>query len=300
MGSLMGNITQPCLGRLSPSWIFLFHSWEISALKMPDSSALCLVLCVESNLLLFGCYVLSSSLQPYGLQHASSSVLHYLLEFSPIHVHQSVMLSNHFILCQPLLLLPSIFPRIRVFSNELALWIRQSNYWDFSISPSKEYSGLISFRIDWFDLAVQGTLKSLLQYYDSKATTLWHSAFFMAQLSHLYITTGTTIALTVRTFVGKVMSFFYLREEKAVLCELREREVMLLTDQIACIFEMCQGNKGILRDAVVVWPLNSEDLLPKPQQRWVSTGVTSDSGLQWPSVVYWTKFFRCWRDINSK
>ena len=89
----------------------------------------------------------------------------------------------------------------------------------------------------------------------------------MAQLSHLYITTGTTIASTVRTFVGKVMSFFYLSEKKAVLCELREREVMLLTDQIACIFEMCQGNKGILRDAVVVWPLNSEDLLPKPQQR---------------------------------
>ena len=188
--------------------------------------------------------------------------------------------ANHFLLCQPLLLLPSIFPSIRVFSNELALPIRQSNYWDFSISPSKEYSGLISFRIDWFDLAVQGTLKSLLQYYDSKATALWHSAFFMAQLSHLYITTGKTIALTMRTFVGKVMSFFYLHEKKAVLCELREREVMLLIDQIACIFEMCQGNKGILRDALVVWPLNSEDLLPKPQQRRVSTGVTSDSGLQ--------------------
>ena len=93
MGSLMGNITQPCLGRLSPSWIFLFQSWEISALKMLDSSALCLVLCVESNLLLFGCYVLSSSLWPHGLQHAGSSVLHYLLELSPIHVHQLVMLT---------------------------------------------------------------------------------------------------------------------------------------------------------------------------------------------------------------
>ena len=167
-----------------------------------------------------------------------------------------------------------------MFSNELALRIRQPNYWNFSISPSEEYSGLISFRIDWFDLAVQGTLKSLLQYYDSKATTLRHSAFFMAQLSHLYITTGKTIALTMRTFVGEVMTFFYLHEKKAVLCELREREEMLLVDQIACIFETCQGSKGVPRDAVVVWPPNSEDLLPKPQQRWISTGVTSASGLQ--------------------
>ena len=139
---------------------------------------------------------------------------------------------------------------------------------------------LISFTIDWFDLAVQGTLKSLLQYYDSKATTLRHSAFFMAQLSHLYITTGKTIALTMRTCVGEVMTFFYLHEKKAVLCELREREEMLLVDQIACIFETCQGSKGVPRDAVVVWPPNSEDLLPKPQQRWISTGVTSASGLQ--------------------
>ena len=210
------------------------------------------------------------------------------------------MPSNHFILCHPLLLLPSIFLSIRVFSNELALRIRQPNYWNFSISPSEEYSGLISFRIDWFDLAVQGTLKSLLQYYDSKATTLRHSAFFMAQLSHLYITTGKTIALTMRTFVGEVMTFFYLHEKKAVLCELREREEMLLVDQIACIFETCQGSKGVPRDAVVVWPPNSEDLLPKPQQRWISTGVTSASGLQWPSAGHWMKFFRCWRDVNSK
>ena len=185
MGSLMGNITQPCLGRLSPSWIFLFQFWEISALKMPDSSALCLVLCVESNLLLFGCYVLSSSLWPHGLQHAGSSVLHYLLELSPIHVHQSVMLSNHFILCQPLLLLPSIFPSIRVFSNELALRIRQSNYWDFSISPSKEYSGLISFRIDWFDLAVQGTLES--------SPVLWFKSNSSLALSLLYGPTLTSV-----------------------------------------------------------------------------------------------------------
>ena len=118
-----------------------------------------------------------------------------------------VMPSNHLILCRPLLLLPSIFPIMRVFSNESALCIRWLQYWSFSISPSNEYSGLISFRTDRFDLlAVQGTLKSLLQHHSSKVSILWHSAFFMVQLSHLYMTAGKTIALTVRTFVGKVMS----------------------------------------------------------------------------------------------
>ena len=117
------------------------------------------------------------------------------------------MLSNHLILCHPLLLLPLIFPSIRVFSSELALCIRWPKYWrfSFSISPANEYSGLISFGIDWFDLrAVQGTLKSLLQHHNLKASILWHSAFFMVQLSHLYMTTGKTTALTVRTFVRKV------------------------------------------------------------------------------------------------
>ena len=104
---------------------------------------------------------------------------------------ESVMPSNHLILCHHLLLLPSIFPSIRVFSNELALSIRWPKYWSFGISPSNEYSGLISFRIDWFNLlAVQGTLKSLLLHHSSKASFLWHSAFFMVQLSHLYMTTG--------------------------------------------------------------------------------------------------------------
>ena len=121
---------------------------------------------------------------------------------------ESVMPSNHLILCHPLLLLPSIFPSIGVFSNELALPSRWPEYWSFSfsISPSNEYSGLISSRSDWLDLlAVQGTLKSLLQHHSSKASTLWHSAFFMVQLSHPYMTPGITIALTRRTFVGKVM-----------------------------------------------------------------------------------------------
>ena len=120
---------------------------------------------------------------------------------------ESVMPSNHLILCLPLLLMPSIFPSIRVFSNESVLCIRWPNYWSFSISPSNEYSGLISCRIDSLDLlAVQGTLKSLLQHHSSKASILWCSAFFIVQLSHPYMTTGKTIALTRQIFVGKVMS----------------------------------------------------------------------------------------------
>ena len=116
----------------------------------------------------------------------------------------SMMPSNHLILCRPLFLLPSIFPSIRVFSNESVLHIRYPNYWSFSfsISPSNEHSGLISFRMDWLDLiAVQGTLKGLLQPHSSKASILWHSAFFTVQLSHPYMTTGKIIALTRLTFV---------------------------------------------------------------------------------------------------
>ena len=119
------------------------------------------------------------------------------------------MPSNPLILCHPLLLLSSIFPSIRVFSNESALLIRWPKYWSFSFShsPSSEYSGLISFRIDWFDLPiVQGTFRSHLQHHSSKALILWHSRFFIVQLSHPYMTTGTTRALTRWTFVGKVMS----------------------------------------------------------------------------------------------
>ena len=124
---------------------------------------------------------------------------------------ESVMPSNYLILCLPLLLPLSIFPSIRVFSNESVLRIRWPEYWSFSfsISPSNEYSGLISFRMDWFDLhAVQGTLKSLLQHHSSKASILQRSAFFIIQLLHPLMTTGKTIALTRRTFVGKVMPVF--------------------------------------------------------------------------------------------
>ena len=126
---------------------------------------------------------------------------------------ESVMPSNHLILCHPLLVSPSIFPNIRVFSNESALCIRWPKYWSFSfnISPSNEHSGLISFRMDWLDLlAVQGTLRSLLQHHSSKVSILWRSAFFIVQLSYPYMTTGKTIALTRRTFVGKVVCLCFL------------------------------------------------------------------------------------------
>ena len=136
-------------------------------------------------------------------------VHHHLPEFSRLTSIESVMPSSHLILGSPLLLLPPIPPSIRVFSNDSALRMRWPKYWSFSFSiiPSKEISGLISFRMDWLDLlAVQGTLKSLLQHHISKASILRHSAFFTVQFSHPYMTTGKTIALTRRTLVGKVMS----------------------------------------------------------------------------------------------
>ena len=140
--------------------------------------------------------------------------------------------SSHLILCRPLLLLPSIFPSIRVFSNESALHIRWLAYWSFSfnISPSNEYSGLISFRMDWLDLlAVQETLKSLLQHHSSKASILWCSAFFMVQLSHSYMTTGKTIALTRQTFVGKVMPLLFNMPSRLVITFLSRSKCLLIS-----------------------------------------------------------------------
>ena len=142
------------------------------------------------------------------------------------------MPSNHLILCRPLLLLPSIFPSIRVFSNESALRIRWPKYWSFSfnISPSNEHSGLISFRMDWLDLlVVQGTLKSLLQHHSSKASILWHSAFFIVQLSYLYMTTGKTIALTRQTIVGKVMSLVLNMLSRLVITFLPRSKHLLIS-----------------------------------------------------------------------
>ena len=144
---------------------------------------------------------------------------------------ESVMQSNHLILCCPLLLLPSIFPSIRVFSNESSLHIRWPKYWSFSfrISPSNEYSGLISFRMNWLDLlAVQGTLKSL-QHHNLKTTILQHSAFFMFQLSHLCMTTGKTIALTTQTFVSKVRSLLFSMLSRIVIVFLPRSKRLLIS-----------------------------------------------------------------------
>ena len=155
--------------------------------------------------------VMSNSLRPHEPHAACQASLSITSSQSlpKLMSTESMMPSNHLILCRPRLLLPSIFPSIRVFSNETALHIRWPKYWSFSfnISPSNEHSGLISFRMDWLDLlAIQGTLKCLLQHHSSKASMLRHSAFFTVQLSHPYRTTGKTIALTRQTFVGKVMS----------------------------------------------------------------------------------------------
>ena len=142
------------------------------------------------------------------------------------------MPSNHLILCRPLLLLPCIFPSIRVFSSELALHIRWPKWWSFSfsISPSNEYSELISFRINLFDLlAVQGILRSLLQYHSSKASILWHSTFFMVQLSYPYMTTGKTIVLTIQPFVGKVISLFFDILSRLVIAFLPRSNRLLIS-----------------------------------------------------------------------
>ena len=160
----------------------------------------------------FSCTVVSDSVTPWtAARQVSLSITNSwsLLKLMSIEL---VMPSNHLILCHPLLLLPSVFPSIRVYSNESVLHIRWPKYWSFSfsISPSNEYSGLISFRIGWFDLlAVQGTLRGLLQHHSSKASILRHSAFFMVQLSQPYMTTGKTVALTRWTFLSKVMSLLF-------------------------------------------------------------------------------------------
>ena len=159
-------------------------------------------------------------------------VHHQLSELTQTHVHQVWWTSNHLILCCPLPLLPSIFPSIRVFSDESVLHIRWPKYWSFSfnISPSNEYPGLISFRMDWLDLlAIQGILKSLLQHHSSKASILWHSAFFIVQLSHPYMTTGKTIALTRQTFVGKVMFLLFNVLSRLVIAFLPRSRCLLIS-----------------------------------------------------------------------
>ena len=167
------------------------------------------------------------------------------------------MLPNRLILCHPLLLLPSIFPSIRVFSIELDVRIRWPKYWSFSfsISPSNEYSGLISFRMDCFDLlAVQGTLKSLLQHHNSKASFLWCSVFFMVQLSHLYVTTGKTMALTKWTFIGKAMSLRFNSLSRFVMAFL-PRSKHLLISQLLSLSAVILEPKKIKFVTVSTFPL---------------------------------------------
>ena len=157
----------------------------------------------------------------------SSTISQSLLKLMSIKL---VMPSNYLILCHPLLL-PSVFPSIRVFSDESVLRIRWPKYWSFSFSfsLSKEYSGLIAFRIDWFDLAVQGTLMSLLQYHSSKASTLQQSAFFMVQVSHPHMTTRKTIVLTIQTFVSKVMSLLFNMLPRFVIAFLPRSKCLLIS-----------------------------------------------------------------------
>ena len=172
-----------------------------------------------------------ATLRPQGLQQARPSCPS-LLGLLKLMSTESVMESNHLILCHSLLLPPSIFPSIRGFSNESVLHIRWPKYWSFSfsISPSNEYSGLISFRMDWLDLlAVQGTLKSLLQHHSSKASILQLSAFFMVQLSHPYMTTGKTIALTRRTFVCNVTSLLFNMLPRLVITFLPRSKCLLIS-----------------------------------------------------------------------
>ena len=194
------------------------------------SLSVCMCLKWVSCSVQFSHSVVFNSLWPHGLQHARppcpSRGLPKLMSI------ESVMPSSHLILCHPLFLPPSFFPSIRVFSNESALHIRWPKYWSFSfnISPSNEYSGLISFRMDWLDLlAVQGSLKSLPQYHSLKASILQCSAFFIVQLLYPYMTTGRTIALTTRTFVGKIMPLPFIMLSRLVITFLPRSKHLLIS-----------------------------------------------------------------------
>ena len=189
-----------------------------------------------------------------------------------------MMPSNHFILCCPLLLLPSIFPRTKVFFNESALCIRWPKCWSFSfsISPSNEYSGLISFRINWFDLlAVQGTFKSLLQHHNSKAAVLQCSAFFMVQLSHMYLTTRKTIALTVWIFVTKVMSLLSNMLSRFVIDFLPRNKHLLISWLAVAIHSDFGAQENKICHCFNFFPF----YLP-----WS----------EWWDQMLWSSFFECW------
>ena len=187
-----------------------------------------------------------------------------------------VMTSNHLTrLCHPFLLLPSIFPSIRVFSNELALCIRWPKYWSFSftISPTSEYSELISIRINWFDLlALQGTLKSLLQHHNSKASIPQPCAFFMVQLSHPYMTTGKTIALTIWTFVGKVMPLLFNTLSRFIIASLPRSKCLLIS-----------------------WLQSLSAVILEPKKiKSVTISIFSLFAMKWWDQMPWSLFFECW------
>ena len=192
-----------------------------------------MLFCIYQNLLVqFSHSAVPDSLQPYGRHHTRVPCPSPTPRAYSNMSIESGMPSNHLILCHPLLLPPSIFPSIRVFSNGSVLHIRWPRYWSFSfsMSPSNEYPGLISLRIDWLDLlAVQGTLKSLLQQHSSKASIVQRSAFFIVQLSHPYMTTGKTIALTRWTFVGKVMSLLFNMLSRLVIAFLSRSKCLLIS-----------------------------------------------------------------------
>ena len=180
------------------------------------------------------CSVTQLSLTPWDSMDCSTPGLpvpYHLPEFAQVHVHCIGDVVEPSLLWRPLFFLPSIFPSIRDFSNELSVHIRWPKYWSFSISPSSEHSGLISLKMDWFDLlAIQGIFRSLLQHHISKALILWHSAFFlMVQLSQLYVTTGKTIALTTQTFVSRVMSLLFNTLSRFVIAFLPRSNHLLVS-----------------------------------------------------------------------
>ena len=195
---------------LSPTWLSKFSSTTSSHLIVSGKNVIYLPWYIVSSVQLFSHVWLFAT--PWTAAHQASLSITNSQSLPKLMSIDSVLPSNHLILCRPFLLLPSIFPSIRVFSNKSALHIRWPKYWSFSfnISPSNKHPGLISFRIDWLDLlAVQGTLKCLLQHHSSKAPILLHSAFLIVPLSHPYMIIGKTIALTTWTFVGKVMSLLF-------------------------------------------------------------------------------------------
>ena len=207
-----------------------------------------------------------SDFDPMDCSSPGFPVQNYLPEFAQTRVHR-VGYAIHLILCCPLFLLPSVFPSIRVFSNESVLLIRWPKFWSFSfsISHSNEYSGLIPFRMDWLDLlAVQGTLKSLLQHHSSKSSILWCSAFFIVQLSHPYMTAGKTIVLTRQTFVGKLMSLLFNMQSRLVMAFLPRVRSLISWLQLpsAVILEEKKNNLSHCFHCFPIYCLEECDQMP--------------------------------------